>query len=227
MSQQEFPIAIIVPVLNEGDGVEQLLGHLDSYRPQVVIVDGGSEDQTKTICQNKGFAVISSGAGRARQMNAGLSAIHAECYWFLHADCLPPSAGPDLIQQSLASGYEWGRFDVRLSAVGLIYRVIERLMNWRSCLTRVATGDQGIFVSRSALLKTGGYPDIPLMEDIAISKLLRKQGPCACIHSPIRVSARRWQQQGVLRTIVLMWWLRLRYFLGADPTDLHKAYYGR
>jgi rSAM/selenodomain-associated transferase 2 len=226
MPKSDYSMAIIIPVMNEAARIERLLGHLNTLRSQVIIVDGGSEDETKNICENKEFRVVYSKPGRARQMNAGVHHISADCYWFLHADCSPPDRAVELIQQSLSKGFEWGRFDVSLSGDGLIYRVIERLMNWRSCLTQVATGDQGIFISRSAFLDVGGYPDIPLMEDIAISKLLRKRGRGACIHDKMQVSARRWQQTGVIRTIVLMWWLRWRYFIGADPVALHKAYYG-
>jgi len=227
MSNPDYSVAVIIPVLNEGKRIETLLHHMQPWRSRVIIVDGGSTDETRNICKAQGFRIIQSDRGRARQMNAGADEVVADCYWFLHADCIPPTQAVDLIQQSLKQGFAWGRFDVRLSGKNPIYRVIGKMMNWRSCLTRVATGDQGIFVLRSLFEEIGGYPSIPLMEDIAISKALRKRGRDACIHENMQVSSRRWQEKGVIRTMLLMWWLRWRYFLGADPAVLHRAYYGR
>ena len=120
----------------------------------------------------------------------------------------------------------WDLLRLPLSSKRPVFRIIEKMMNWRSCLTQVATGDQGIFVRRALFEEIGGFPEIPLMEDIAISKLLRRHGRGACIHVRLMVSSRRWESRGLFQTVLLMWWLRLRYVFGADPADLHRTYYG-
>jgi len=219
-------ISIIVPVRNEADQIHRLLQRLGSVLEQVLIVNGQSTDDTVSVCEQAGFKVIQSEPGRARQMNNGARYKKADCYWFLHADCLPSKGAIEQVLQSCQRGDIWGRFDVRLDDRAIIFRVIEKMMNWRSCLTQVATGDQGIFVSRALFETVGGFPEIPLMEDIAISKLLRHHCRVVCLNDSLEVSSRRWRQMGITHTILLMWWLRLRYFLGADPADLHRAYYG-
>lgn len=219
-------IAIIVPVLNEIDNIEALIGRLSRFEQRLVIVDGGSTDGTDRFCSQSGVHCLQSEPGRATQMNAGAGQADADVLWFVHADCIPPDDSVERIKQVIASGRQWGRFNVRLTSDSFIFRIIEKLMNGRSCLTQVATGDQGIFVARELFDEIGAYPDIPLMEDIAISKRLRRKSPCACITSRMKVSARRWQDKGVIRTILLMWWLRWRYFIGARPVDLHRSYYG-
>ena len=219
-------IVIIVPVRNEAAHIRPLLRCLESVREQVLLVNGESVDQTVSVCEQAGFEVIDSAPGRARQMNNGVRHVKADCYWFLHADCLPPNDAVEQIIKSCQQGYAWGRFNVRLMGDAFIFRVIEKMMNWRSCLTQVATGDQGIFVSKALFEEIGGFPEIPLMEDIAISKLLRRHSRGVCLQAELNVSSRRWQAQGITRTILLMWWLRLRYVMGADPADLHRVYYG-
>ena len=226
MAKSPTRIAVVIPVLNEAERLSHLLDRLEPFRASVLFVDGGSSDDTKQLCQSMGFTVVNASSGRARQMNFGSAQIEADVYWFLHADCIPPDDALQLIQQAVGNGYAWGRFDVRLTGGAMIYRVIERMMNWRSCITQVATGDQGLFVTSGLYKETGGFPVIPLMEDIAISKLLRRHSRGACIKAVLRVSSRRWETRGVLRTMLQMWWLRLRYFLGADPAVLHRAYYG-
>jgi len=219
-------ISIIVPVRNEAAQIHRLLKCLESVRQQVLIVNGQSTDDTANICGQAGYKVIESEPGRARQMNNGAGYKKADCYWFLHADCLPSQGAIDRIIKYCQQGDAWGRFDVRINDRAIIFRAIEKMMNWRSCLTQVATGDQGIFVSKGLFEVVGGFPEIPLMEDIAISKLLRCHCRGVCLTDSLEVSSRRWRQMGITHTILLMWWLRLRYFLGADPADLHRAYYG-
>ena len=222
-------IAVIVPVLNEAGRCEHLIKMLRDYRrqSQIVIVDGGSRDDTVRQLTQAGFAVLQTEPCRALQMNYGYSHLEADAYWFLHADCTPPHNAMELIRDHLDQGYGWGRFDVRLSGSNLIFRIIERMMNWRSCLTQVATGDQGIFIRGSLLRQIGGIPDISIMEDIALSKMLRSHGRCACVSDRMLVSSRRWEKNGIIYMTMLMWWLRLRYFMGADPQDLHRWYYGQ
>ena len=214
-----------MPVMNEARQIQQLLDVLKPHADLVLLVDGGSEDDTVTISHQQGFSVISSEAGRARQMNAGAQYAQADYYWFLHADCLPPHDAIEHILDAAGRGYQWGRFNVRLTGHQTIFRLIERMMNWRSCISQVATGDQGLFVSHELFQKTGGFPDIPLMEDIAISKLARQREKPACIEHRVITSSRRWEQHGILRTILLMWVLRLAYWLGVKPQTLHRLYY--
>jgi len=219
-------IGIVIPVKNEASQLPQLLDVLEKVCEKVLLVDGGSSDETVSICERAGFSVVQTAPGRARQMNHGASHVNADCLWFLHADCLPPDDAIEQIMQSCQQGYLWGRFDVRLSSERPVFRIIEKMMNWRSCLTQVATGDQGIFVSRALFEEVGGFPEIPLMEDIAISKLLRRHGRGACLHARLKVSSRRWESRGLFQTVLLMWWLRLRCVFGADPADLYRTYYG-
>ena len=226
MDPSPITVAIVVPVLNEGIHLKPLFAFLSKVRVRSLFVDGGSSDDTRQQCENLGFRVIQSPAGRAVQMNQGAGQIDADYFWFLHADCIPPDNAVQAIQQAVSEGYSWGRFNIRLTGPGFVYRVIANMMNWRSCWTQVATGDQGIFVARELFAEIGGYPEIPLMEDVAISKLLRQHSRGACIRSVLQVSSRRWEDRGVVRTILQMWWLRWRYFIGTDPVTLHREYYG-
>lgn len=226
---QVSDIAVIIPVLNEAQQLDELIlrvNSLQSNGARVVIVDGGSNDGTIEQLQQTKIELISSEKGRAKQMNKGWRSVQAESYWFLHADCQPPNSALADIQNTLNNRQRWGRFNVSLSGRSPMFRIIEFMMNWRSCLTQVATGDQGIFVEARLLEEIDGIPDIPLMEDIALSKQLRKHSRGACIKSPMIVSSRRWEKSGIVRMTVLMWWLRLRYFLGANPAELYKSYYG-
>lgn len=223
-------IAVIVPVLNETGRCRRLIETLQGYRrwAQVIIVDGGSRDDTvKQLTQAELPLLQTESAGRSRQMNQGYRCLQADAYWFLHADCTPPDNAIQQIQDSLNQGHDWGRFDVRLSGAQPAFRIIERMMNWRSRLTRIATGDQGIFVRGALLSRIGGIPEIPIMEDIALSKALKKLGSHVCLPGPMRVSSRRWEKSGIIKMTLLMWWLRLRYRLGADPQDLYRSYYDR
>jgi len=227
--QKQQSVAVVVPVLNESGGIASLLDWLSAHGSSlaVTIVDGGSDDDTVAVCEGCGFGVIHSPSGRSRQMNAGALQTEADIYWFVHADCLPPDDAVEKIIAAVARGGIWGRFDVRLSGQQWAYRLIGLMMNRRSCLTGIATGDQGIFVRADVFRKIGGFPDIPLMEDIAISKTLRKIGMPVCLHALFDVSSRRWEKKGVWKTTILMWRLRLQYFLGVSPQRLHATYYGK
>jgi rSAM/selenodomain-associated transferase 2 len=168
--------------------------------------------------------LIHNSAGRALQMNAGAAIASGDWLWFLHADTQLSQPLKAYIDEITQSSSVWGRFKVRLDDARFIFRVIERLMNARSCFTSVATGDQGLFVDRRLFDELGGYPELSLMEDVALSKRLRKVMPVKCSALPLITSARRWQQRGVLKTIVLMWWLRLAYVLGVSPARLSQWY---
>ena len=190
---------------------------------ELILVDGGSDDGTRELARSLVDRLIDSSAGRARQMNAGAQVAHGEILWFLHLDSrLPPGAAQQVIDS--AGGGGWGRFDVRLSGRHILFRLIERLMNLRSCISGIATGDQGIFVHRELFFAPDGFPDIPLMEDIVLSRRLRCRRRPVCLRPPLVTSSRRWERHGILRTVLLMWYLRLAYFLGASPDYLARLY---
>ena len=223
-------VSVIVPVLNEASSIAATLAPLHDARSkghEVILVDGGSTDGTPELARPLVDLVISSPAGRARQMNTGAQAASGEVFWFLHADTLAPVDAVEQINAALADGKRcWGRFDVRLSGSSWPFRIIEKAMNLRSALTGIATGDQGIFVTRQAFESLSGFPEIPLMEDIELSKSLRNQSKPACLETRLVTSSRRWEQNGIMRTVLLMWRLRLAYFLGATPDTLAERYRG-
>ncbi len=192
---------------------------------ELIVVDGGSFDASVKISQKYADIVIKSKKGRALQQNTGAKAANGECLWFLHADSKFDLAKIDLYLKSIASA-NWGRFAVKLSGNSVMFRVIEWFMNKRSCLTSIATGDHGIFIKTSLFNEIGGFPIQDLMEDIEISKKLKKLSPMACIDDlGITTSSRKWQEQGIGRTIFLMWKLRFLYFIGTSPKELCKRYY--
>lgn len=221
-------LSVIVPTLNEAERIAGLLQDLQSLRSlghEILLADGGSRDDTVARAEPLVDRVVMSASGRARQMNAAAAVARGQILWFLHADSRVPANAAELISAACGSAERWGRFDVRLSGQAWPFRIIERLMNLRSCLSGIATGDQGIFVRREAFDAASGYPAIALMEDIALSKALRRRAAPACIRSPrLQTSSRRWEQRGILRTVVLMWQLRLRYALGASPESLARRY---
>ncbi len=220
-------VSIVIPVLNEADCVVGLLARLQPVRAaghEVILADGGSRDATVALARPLVDRIVCPGRGRARQMNAGAAAARGDVLWFLHADSGVPAGAVRRILGAVRAGRPWGRFDVRLSGRDPMFRVIERAMNLRSRLTGIATGDQGIFVTRALFERVGGYPDIPLMEDIALSRALKGHARPACLEGPLVTSSRRWEAQGTWRTIWLMWWLRAAYRLGVSPERLARAY---
>lgn len=222
-------LSIIIPALNEAAGIAQTLALLQGAREEgheVILADGGSDDGTPERAAPLADRVLSSAPGRARQMNGGAAVASGDGLLFLHADTRLPPDGLGRVVAALAEGRPWGRFDVRLSGAHPLLRMVERMMNLRSRITGIATGDQAMFMSRESFDAVGGFPDIPLMEDIAISRSLKRFGRPACLRGPVVTSSRRWEQGGVMRTILFMWLLRLAYFLGADPARLAAAYRG-
>jgi len=216
-------LSIIVPVLNEAAGLAGALEPLAALRArghEVIVVDGGSEDGSRELAARFADRVIVAPRGRASQMNAGAAAAHGGALLFLHADTrLPPRAAQAVI--AALGQRSWGRFDVRIEGRSRLLAVIAWGMNWRSRLTGIATGDQAIFVRREAF---PGYPEIALMEDVAFSKAMKRRSPPACLSDKAVTSGRRWERHGVLRTMLLMWRLRLAYFLGAAPDELARRY---
>ena len=221
-------ISIIIPTLNEEIAIESLLQQLQPYRQQgheVVVVDGGSKDKTIAMAESLADKVIQSEAGRTTQMNAGAEKGSGDVFWFLHADSIIYENAINNIQFYLnEKNKDWGRFNVKLSGSHFMFRIIERMMNLRSCISGIATGDQGIFVKRTIFEQVGGYPAQPLMEDIELSKKLKKISPSVCVKNVIITSSRRWEQKGILRTVLLMWRLRFLYWLGVSADKLAGQY---
>lgn len=221
-------LAIIVPVLDEAAAIGPFLSALSPLRArgaEVIVVDGGSRDGTPDLARPHATRVIAAPRGRAAQMNAGAQAARGDILLFLHADTLLPDGADSLIVEGLhAGGRDWGRFDVRIEGRHPLLALVAAMMNLRSRLTGIATGDQAIFVRRTAFAALGGFPDIPLMEDIAFTKKIRRRSPPLCLRARVTTSGRRWENHGVIRTVLLMWRLRLAYFLGADPAGLAQRY---
>lgn len=219
-------ISIIIPALNEAEGIVATLQPLQALRQrghEVILADGGSTDTTVLLAGPWVDQITHSPCGRALQMNTGAQTAHGQILLFLHADTQLPSDADRLLLEAVQT-HRWGRFDVRLSGTRIGLRVIEWLMNWRSRLSGITTGDQAIFVRRDAFQQVGGFPAIPLMEDIALSRALKKLGRPRCLRARVTTSSRRWEQHGLIRTVLLMWRLRLAYWLGVDPARLAKQY---
>jgi rSAM/selenodomain-associated transferase 2 len=220
-------ISVIVPVLNEQKSIATTLAELQRLKPdEMILVDGGSSDGTREVCQRFGVAFYPSRPGRAAQMNFGAQQATGDVLLFLHADTrLPPSAFDDIraaLQDRKVLG---GRFDLQLDDARPMLKLIGFMISLRSRLSKVATGDQAIFVRREIFAELGGYPDIPLMEDVAFSRALKRRGAVACLRSRVVTSARRWEADGIWRTILKMWTLKSLYLLGISPGRL-KRYYG-
>jgi rSAM/selenodomain-associated transferase 2 len=192
---------------------------------EIIVVDGGSTDGTRAVCDQFGVRVLTSEPGRARQMNCGARDATGDVLLFLHADTtLPASALRDISAAMRDPDCPAGRFDVEIEGAHWMLKIIARLINYRSRITKIATGDQALFVRRSVFEKIGGFPDIPLMEDIALCRTLKRLGPMACLSSRVITSGRRWEKDGVWRTIIKMWTLKVCYLAGVSPRWL-KQYY--
>lgn len=214
--------SIIIPALNEQEGIKNCLSALQPYRDQaeIILVDGGSLDNTLAIASPLVDKVLTGAKGRARQMNVGAKAATGDLLIFLHSDTYLPDHALTLINDSAV----WGRFDIRLTGSHWLLPLISQLMNWRSRLTGIATGDQAIFVKKAMFDAVNGYADIALMEDIDLSRRLKKITPPLCLSAKVQSSARRWQTFGVFKMIALMWRCRLGYFLGEKPEVLAQLY---
>ena len=221
-------ISIIIPVLNEAKRLGESLQRLQALRRrghEIIVIDGGSRDGTTDQIEGRADRVLETSAGRSVQMNAGARVASGEVLWFLHVDTRVPADADRLLLDAISnSKRQWGRFDVALSGPGLPFRIIATMMNIRSRLTGIATGDQGLFVTRRAFVQVGGFPSIALMEDIAISQALKRSGRPVCVTQTLVTSSRRWEQAGIMRTILLMWTLRMGYALGVDPVRLARLY---
>ena len=221
-------ISVIIPTLHEEKTLPDTLAQLRHPAfSEVLVVDGGSRDRTlaDVALANPLARVLKAPMGRARQMNAGAAAAQGELLLFLHADTLlPATAAQDITQAMADTRIAGGRFDARLVPDRGLLWVVGRMMSWRSRLTGIATGDQAIFVRRKVFEDLGGFPDIPIMEDIAFSRRLKQAGPIAALPSCVLTSGRRWERHGAINTILLMWWLRLLFYLGVSPARLQRMY---
>jgi rSAM/selenodomain-associated transferase 2 len=216
-------LSIIVPTLNEAGGIAAALARLEPLRrrgTEVIVADGGSDDGTVELARPIADAIVVAPRGRASQMNAGAVIASGEVLLFLHADTILPGGADALIPTDRA----WGRFDVCIDGRHPLLRLVAVMMNLRSRLTGVCTGDQAIFVRRTLFAEVGGYRDIPLMEDIALSKTLRRRARPVCLAQCVTTSGRRWETRGVMRTILLMWHLRFDYWRGVDARELAIRY---
>jgi rSAM/selenodomain-associated transferase 2 len=221
-------LAIVMPVLDEAELIGPALARLESLRQRgsyVIVVDGGSRDDTARHAAVGADCVLQAARGRARQMNAGAAVAPVECsaFLFLHADTeLPPEA--DRLVEAALQKSAWGRFDIEIAGRSKWLGLVARLMNLRSRLTCICTGDQAIFARRTFFTELGGFADIALMEDIDFCRRAKPRQRPVAISATARTSGRRWDKHGALRTILLMWELRLRFFLGGDPELLARRY---
>ena len=217
-------ISVVIPVLNDAASLRRLLEDLGDTDLEIVVVDGGSDDDSVSVASGVG-RVVSARRGRGIQMAAGVAVANGEWLWFMHADTrLSPQVVAALVER--LDKPRWGFFSVRLDGGSWPYRMIERTMSWRAAASGIATGDQGIFVHRELLDAVGGVPRQPLLEDVELCRRLRRLAKPVVLREPLLTSSRRWERDGIARTVLVMWWLRFRYFAGADPILLAREYYG-
>ena len=219
-------LSVVVPALDEAG---QIAATLASARgplvAEVIVVDGGSADDTAALARGAGATVLAAARGRARQMNAGAAAATGEVLLFLHADTrLPPGFDTAVVDALADDAVVGGRFDLRLEPATPFLDLTAALINLRSRLTGIATGDQALFVRRHVFAVLGGFEDIPLMEDVAFTRALRRRGRIACLRARVVTSSRRWLHHGPVRTVLLMWWLRLLFWWGVPADQLKRRY---
>jgi rSAM/selenodomain-associated transferase 2 len=217
----------VVPALDEADSISAAVRDALMQADEAIVVDGGSRDGTAALAAAAGARVVQAPRGRASQMNAGAAVAQGDVLLFLHADCRLPAGAGDAVRTAVGAGARWGRFDVRLDSPRASLAVVGAMMNLRSRLSGIATGDQALFVDRGLWEALDGYAPIPLMEDVELCTRLRRVARCACLRERVTVSARRWETRGVVRTVVEMWAWRAAYALGVSPARLHRLYYGR
>lgn len=222
-------LSIIIPVLNERENIKANLPDLQWLRSlghELIVADGGSDDGGSETAQGYADQVVLSPAGRSLQMNAGAQVASGEMLLFLHIDTRLSAHCVSMLCQMIADkSPAWGRFDVRLSGNNFLFRIIESMMNWRSRITGIATGDQAIFVNKQLFFQCGGFAEILLMEDIDICRRLKRLKKPLCLREKVITSSRRWEKNGILKTVLLMWKLRLAYWRGVDPNVLASQYY--
>ena len=220
-------ISVIIPCLNEEDHIVPLIQQIRcaDFDCQIIVVDGGSTDKTVEKARPLVDIFIQTEKGRAKQLNAGAEKATGSLLWFVHADSQVSLDVLNELKPLIKRKDIWGRFNVQFSGQHWAFKMIAFMMNHRSCLTGIATGDQGIFISRSLFLKVNGFPNIALMEDIEISKYLKKISRPICLKACLITSHRRWQDNGIFRTMIKMWWFRLRWFFGCSAQSLANKYH--
>ncbi len=220
----KIAVSIIIPTLNEALGIECCLKNLQPLREQgveVIVSDGGSTDNTRELAILYADKVIEADLGRASQMNAGALLANGEFLLFLHSDTSLPTG----FSEAWLTGLTWGFFPVKLSGVAWPFRLVERAINIRSRFSGIGTGDQALFIRRTLFESIGGFANIPLMEDVELCRRLKADSCPVVQNNPVTTSSRRWEQKGIIRTVVQMWRLRLAYLLGVPPRNLVKQYY--
>ena len=219
-------IAVVIPVLNEEASIAATVGAVKRLGPdEIIVVDGGSTDRTPIVCAELQVNCVKSPRGRGAQMNHGAARVTADILLFLHADTrLPETAFADILSAMTDPNCVGGRFDVQLDGDKPMLKIVGKMISLRSRLSKVGTGDQAIFIRREVFNRLGGFPDIPLMEDIALSRAMKRAGKVACLRSRVVTSARRWEIEGIGRTIVRMWLLKSLYLLGVSPFRLKRFY---
>lgn len=221
-------ISVIIPALDESLALPQTLRAVNglhcSTPIELIVADGGSRDDTAALAQQLGAQVVSGARGRAQQMNRGAAAASGDVLLFLHADTLLAADGLQQVEAAVSSGALWGRFDVQIQGRARMLRVVAFMMNLRSRWSGIATGDQAMFMTRAAFDRVKGYPEQALMEDIEMSRRLKRLGAPTCLPGPVITSGRRWESRGVWRTILLMWRLRWAYWRGVSPNELAQRY---
>jgi len=217
-------LSIILPVLNEKQALQQLFAsHVFPQEVEIIIVDGGSTDNSLIELPDR-VTMVQSEAGRARQMNRGAESATGDMLLFLHVDSVLPDDWLNQLTRFWMSEADWGRFDIKLSGEHVLFRLIEFMMNRRSRMTSIVTGDQGLFVRAATFHQVGGFPNLPLMEDVEMSKLLKRRSSPFNVGSQLTTSSRRWEKNGIIRTILLMWSLRLLHFFGVPAARLARLY---
>ena len=224
MSDKPSAISVIIPTLNEAPVLAETLRRARQPGVEIIVVDGGSDDGTVEVARPLADAVIGSGRGRAVQMNAGALRASSDLLLFLHADTHLPPDFAAIVIEACSRAVVGGRFDVELQPSSFLLWLTGELINRRSRLTRVATGDQAIFIRREVFARLGGYAEIPLMEDLDLSRRMKRAGEIACLRDRVTTSSRRWREDGTIRTILLMWTLRGLYYAGVSPARLHSLY---
>ncbi len=221
-------LSIIIPVLNEsatiGQHLRRLKQQVQGIDAEIIVVDGGSDDDTFSLANAVADVVIRSEKGRAKQMNAGAKCASGDILLFLHIDTFFPDASVQSIFPFLNQEFVWGFYTLRLSGISIFFRVIETMINIRSRTTQVATGDQCLFIKKQLFMDMGGFADMPLMEDVEITKRLRRLSSPFVVKSPLITSSRRWEKHGIMQTVLLMWSLRALYFIGVSPNRLARWY---
>ena len=218
-------LSIVIPTLNEAEQIAATLGAAAAPGVEILVVDGGSADATVDLARAAGATVLTAGRGRARQMNAGAAAADGDALLFLHADTRLPAGFDAAVAAALADpAVVGGRFDVRLEPSTPWLDLVAALINRRSRWSRIGTGDQALFVRRAVFEAMGGFPDLPLMEDLAFSIALKRRGGIACLRQTVATSSRRWLRDGPLRTVLLMWWLRFLFWCGVPAERLKRRY---